>query len=518
MITSINSPMLKGMLISLLLFGFQHQVWSGPGHTDNATGKHSAEDESPMLVYTNHNEQTELFVEFAPLVVGQTSIFITHFTRLDNFKPIEAGELTIYLQQNNKTLARFRVTQPARQGIFLPAIQPRHAGRFKLMFELKTDDFTSLHDVGEIEVYAQSNLVKVPAHHEGEITYLKEQQWQQDFSLVQAVQRPLRKSVSAFAQIKAPATEFISVRAPVDGYFITPSPIFPAQNFSKQSLLGVVLPKLTEGTDIGHLQVALQQTQTQLALAQAELSRMQTLYEQGAVPQRRLFEAEKHYELAKVEQQTAQARLNQQRQKKNLTGIELIAPIDGQIIDVKVHSGEFVQAGDVLLSLATPYKRWLSVQIAEKFIGEITQPDGVWFKNQHQTITLDQQNHTKLVSHGLSINPKTRTLELIFEYSSDQAPNVVGAHYPVHVYVAPPQNRLSIPTSAIIDDNGLAVVYVQESGESFSRRLVKLGVRDGDWIEVINGIKSGERVVSQGAYFVKLASSSQDEIGHSHAH
>lgn len=518
MITNINSPVLKGWLIALLVFAGQHQAWSGPGHANNAASEHPAEDETPMVVFTDHNEHTELFVEFAPLVVGQSSTFITHFTRLDNFKPIETGELNIYLQQDNKTLARFRVTQPARQGIFMPGIQPRHAGRFQLVFELKTDDFTSRHDLGEIEVYAQSNQVNMPAHHEGEITYLKEQQWQQDFALSKANKRPLRKSVTGFAQIQPPASEYVRLRAPSDGYFLTSNPIFPGQTFSKQSQLGVVLPKLTEGTDIGHLQVALQQAQTQLALAQADLSRMQSLYEQGAVPQKRLFEAEKHYELAKVEQQTAQARLKQQGQQKNLTGIELLSPIEGQVIDIKVRSGEFVQAGDELLSLASPYKRWLSVQVPEKFSASLNQPGGVWFQSQNQTYTLDQQNHTKLVSQGLAIDAKTRSLELIFEYPADQAPNLVGARYPMHVYVEPAQQRLSIPASAVIDDNGLSVVYVQESGESFSRRVVKLGVRDGDWIQVINGVKAGERVVSQGAYFVKLASSSQDEIGHGHAH
>ncbi|MBE0494503.1 MAG: efflux RND transporter periplasmic adaptor subunit [Thiomicrospira sp.] len=518
MITNINSSVIKGLLIVLLAFGAQHQAWSGPGHAGNTESDHADEDEMPMVVFTDHNEHTELFVEFAPLVVGQTSTFISHFTRLDNFKPVEVGELTIYLQQDNKTLARFRVTQPARQGIFMPGIQPRHAGRFQLVFELTTADFTSRHELGEIEVVAQSNQVKVSAHNEGEITYLKEQQWQQDFGLMQASERPLRKAVSGFAQIQAPATEYVRLRAPSDGYFITASPIFPGQTFSKQSPLGVVLPKLSEGTDIGHLQVALQQAQTQLALAQADLNRMQTLFEQGAVPQRRLFEAEKHFELAKVEQQTAQARLKQQSQQTNLTGIELISPIEGQILDIKVRSGEFVQAGDELLSLASPYKRWLSVQVPEKFSTAINKPDGVWFQNQNQTYTLDQKNHTQLVSQGLVIDPKTRSLELIFEYPADQAPNLIGARYTVHVYVEPAQPRLSIPASAVIDDNGLAVVYVQESGESFSRRVVKLGVRDADWIEVVNGVKSGERVVSQGAYFVKLASSSQDEIGHGHAH
>ena len=506
------------LLTPLLMLGTLNPAWSGGNHAHGSANEHPAEDEPLMQVFTHHNEHTELFVEFAPLVAGQASTFITHFTRQNDFKAIEAGELTIHLQQGQKSLARFRVTNPVRSGIFLPSIQPRHAGRFRLVFELKTHEFTSIHDVGEIEVFAEANQVQVTEHPEGEITYLKEQQWQQDFALTQVKEQALRPSVTAFAQIQAPASASLVIRAPADGYFISAAPLLAGQAFEAQSSVGVVLPRLSEGTDLGHLQVALQQALTQTALAQAELTRMKTLFEQGAVPKKRLFEAEKHLELAKVEEKTAQNRLNQQSRQKNLTGIELTSPIKGQLIDIQVRSGEFVKAGEALFTLANADQRWLAVKVPEKFATRLHQPDGVWFNDQQQTYRLDSQNGTRLVSQGQMIDPKTRTLELLFEYSSNQAPNLIGASYPVHVYTQTAQQRLAIPNSAVIDDNGLAVVYVQESGESFSRRPVKLGMRDGDWVEVLAGVKGGERVVSQGAYFVKLASSSQDEIGHGHAH
>ncbi|MDR9499874.1 MAG: efflux RND transporter periplasmic adaptor subunit [Hydrogenovibrio sp.] len=519
MITRINATMLKSALIGLTMALSLNQAWSGQGHAPGTDHEEShAQDDAPTRVFTDHNEHTELFVEFAPLVVGQPSTFITHFTRLDNFEPIEAGQLTIHLQQDGRSLVRFRVTDPARTGIFLPSFQPRDAGRFQLVFELKTDEFTSLHNLGDIEIFAQASQVSVPEHHEGDITYLKEQQWQQDFALTKVSQQALRQSVAGLAQVQAPANGSMAIRAPSDGYFLSNVTLLPGQTFQAQNQLGVVLPKLSEGTDIGHLQVALQQTQTRLALAQAEFNRMQSLFTQGAVPQRRVFEAEKRYELAKVEQQTAQARLNQQSRQKNLNGIALNAPMDGQVIEVNVRSGEFVKTGEVLFTLADNAKRWLSVQIPEKFAGLIRQPDGLWLRDQQNTYRLDPQNQTHLVSQGRMIDPKTRTLALLFAYPTDQAPNVIGARYPARVYIEAAKPRLAIPASAVIDDNGLMVVYVQESGESFSRRIVQFGIRDGDWIEVLDGVKAGERVVSRGAYFVKLASSSQDEIGHGHAH
>ncbi len=75
-----------------------------------------------------------------------------------------------------------------------------------------------------------------------------------------------------------------------------------------------------------------------------------------------------------------------------------------------------------------------------------------------------------------------------------------------------------MPASAVLDENGIATVYVQSGGESFERRQIEAGVRDGDWIEVKGGVRAGERVVTRGAYLIKLAATRSEAVGHGHAH
>jgi membrane fusion protein, heavy metal efflux system len=55
-------------------------------------------------------------------------------------------------------------------------------------------------------------------------------------------------------------------------------------------------------------------------------------------------------------------------------------------------------------------------------------------------------------------------------------------------------------------------------GEAFERRVLQLGVRDGDWVEVRSGIADGERVVSKGAYQVRLAATAPAAMGEGHVH
>jgi multidrug efflux pump subunit AcrA (membrane-fusion protein) len=78
--------------------------------------------------------------------------------------------------------------------------------------------------------------------------------------------------------------------------------------------------------------------------------------------------------------------------------------------------------------------------------------------------------------------------------------------------------RPVIPAAAVVDDAGRPIVFVQTGGEAFERRAVTLGVRTGDAIQVTDGVKEGERVVTRGAYLVRLASLSTSVPAHGHVH
>jgi len=94
----------------------------------------------------------------------------------------------------------------------------------------------------------------------------------------------------------------------------------------------------------------------------------------------------------------------------------------------------------------------------------------------------------------------------------------VGMFADVHVVTGEVIDAVTIPVTSIVRESGLPVAYVQLSGEAFERRYVRLGIRDGAQIQVLEGIKAGERVVSVGAYAVRLAGASGQAPGHGHAH
>ncbi len=76
----------------------------------------------------------------------------------------------------------------------------------------------------------------------------------------------------------------------------------------------------------------------------------------------------------------------------------------------------------------------------------------------------------------------------------------------------------AIPESAIVEDGGRPVAFVQTGGESFERRPLRLGNRAAGVVHVLEGIEPGERVVHRGAYLVRLAAMSSSVPAHGHVH
>lgn len=93
-----------------------------------------------------------------------------------------------------------------------------------------------------------------------------------------------------------------------------------------------------------------------------------------------------------------------------------------------------------------------------------------------------------------------------------------GSFTPIKLAIGAAKESLAIPSSALLEDYGQFSVIVQLSGESFERRNVTIGNRNGDEVEILKGLTAEEVVVSKGAYQVKMASMSGQAPAHGHSH
>ena len=114
--------------------------------------------------------------------------------------------------------------------------------------------------------------------------------------------------------------------------------------------------------------------------------------------------------------------------------------------------------------------------------------------------------------------PATRTVALVYETDNRDGRYRVGQQLTLHVESAHTEDTVAIPDSAIVEEGGQPAAFVQLGGEAFEKRELTLGIRDGNFVQVLRGVSEGERVVTKGAMAIRLAAASNVIPAHGHAH
>jgi multidrug efflux pump subunit AcrA (membrane-fusion protein) len=121
------------------------------------------------------------------------------------------------------------------------------------------------------------------------------------------------------------------------------------------------------------------------------------------------------------------------------------------------------------------------------------------------------------ISRGRVLDQASRTLPLVFRLARPAPQIAVGQRVTVRLMTGARDEVVAVPVSALVDDGGRPVVFVQTAGESFERRPVTPGTRDAGYVAV-DEVTVGERVVTHGAPLVRLASLSTQVPAHGHVH
>lgn len=478
-------------------------------------------DEASIAV-TRYTSETELFVEFAPLVRGKDAEFVAHLTRLTDFTAVSEGKLVVTLSGGGQPEESGESEVSQTPGIFKPLLAPQHAGRRTLSFTLTTPGLSIRHEVGEVEVFADE---KTAAAAEGKapdpgIRYTKEQQWRDDFAVAQAKERAVRESVPVTALIRPRAAGEARVAAPGAGLLRAARSGVPqiGSRVSAGQVLAYLVPRLGADSDIATLELAVSKARLDADLASQELERLEKLLQAEAVAEKRVREARHRERIARAELSAAQRRVATYQGETG--GIALRSPINGTIVAVAGHPGASLDEGQTIFHIAELGRLWLEAQVPESDLGRIGAPAGAFFKldGDEKAIVLEVGKNARLIAFGGLVSPQTRTVPAILEFENPGERLKAGMQVRAGLYTGRMAQGVAVPAAAIVDDSGQPVVFVQKGGERFERRLVTPGPRDGDWIAISSGLAPGERIVTRGAWQVRLAASAPAQAGHGHAH
>ena len=483
-------------------------------------------DERPALSFTHWTDASELFIELPALVRGQPSACAAHVTKLDGFAPVAEGRVSVVLRSAAGD-ERFESPGPSVPGIFRPVAQPNAAGKYHLIVEVRAPGLIADHDLGEVLVHdsiaAARSATPKEAAPAGRIRFLKEQQWPIEFATQTIYERPIRSALRVTGTLVPRADGEVLVTAPVAGRVATSGRAFPrlGERVSANDLLALLAPRL-EAADLASLELAVTSATLEARFAEREQERLGALHREGAIPERRLQDAVHAVEEARANQGAAQRRLDQFRRVQQTVGrgegvVQLRAPLSGTITEVFVAPGTFVEAGAALLRVSDLTQLWLEAHVHEGDASKLAATGGASFRieGSHEELELPAES---LIARGSRIDPRTRTLDIIYAVDNAGGRLPLGAFARVYLDQGDEHRALALPSAAIVDDGGTFVVFVQVEGEAFERRIVRTGAQDRGYVEVRSGVSAGEHVVTRGAWSIKLAATSGAVPAHGHSH
>ncbi|MHB8216832.1 MAG: efflux RND transporter periplasmic adaptor subunit [Candidatus Sulfotelmatobacter sp.] len=264
-----------------------------------------------------------------------------------------------------------------------------------------------------------------------------------------------------------------------------------------------------------------QQAQKVLDAQEKVYQSRQQLYEQGALPRKELdqsgvevTQARNQYSIAKRHLDTLQAIGKQQELKAaagqlesakgkylgaaaQLSYSEIRSPIDGVVTDRPLYPGEMAAAGTAIVTVMD-----VSAVIAK---AHIPQADAALLKvGDKGTITVpgfDNPVEGKITVVSPALDPNSTTVEVWLEAKNPKQQLKPGTSVQLSLTAKTVKDALVVPAAAVITAaDGSSAVMIAGSDGKAHQKPVKLGIRQDDDVQILEGVSDGDKVVSTGAY------------------
>ncbi len=223
--------------------------------------------------------------------------------------------------------------------------------------------------------------------------------------------------------------------------------------------------------------------------------RYSALLKEGAITQQEFDQVKAQFEAAKAQVEQAKAGIRaaqSQRQAvaSNLKYASITSPVGGYVVQKMVDPGDLAVPGHPLLVVeAPPYL--FEAFLPERFMGRVK----VGQEYYVNVSGLESPLKGKVVEVSQSLDPATRTFRVKLKLEGGE-----GLRSGMYASMLIPEkvDVLIVPESAIVRRFDFTGVWVVRPDNTLELRFVKLGERRGDKVEVLSGLKEGERIVIQG--------------------
>lgn len=232
--------------------------------------------------------------------------------------------------------------------------------------------------------------------------------------------------------------------------------------------------------------------------AKLDFERQKSLHKQNFISQNQLDLAEKTFEINKAQLEQAQANLDFAKVQLDYT--KITAPISGIVASISTQEGETVAASfsaPTFVTIIDLERLEVWAYVDETDIGRIKE-------NQNATFAVDTYSDTDFEGIVTAIYPKAVIQDNVVNYVAtlkitDFKEKILRPEMTtsVTIYLERKENVLTVPNNAIKREQGKTVVTVIDKSGKMNKRNVKTGYSTNGYVEILEGVKEGEKVVIQ---------------------
>jgi cobalt-zinc-cadmium efflux system membrane fusion protein len=338
---------------------------------------------------------------------------------------------------------------------------------------------------------------------EGKIKMSVEVQKQNGVDVAQVKKQRLAGVISATGKVEANADKIAHVSPRISGKIVSVKASLGDSVSSGQALATL------DSVELGDALSRYHQSKTKLALAQSNMDRIKTLVEKKIAARKDILQAETDYKTIQTELRTDEDRLTlfgvstselgQEGRKKPLLPVR--SPMSGVITEKHAIVGELSDPSKSLYTIADLSSVWVVVDINEKDLAKVR-------KGQSARVIVGAFPDLKLTGRiayiADQLDQATRTVKARVEVANPGRklkPEMFATIELTLAADAPPV--LAVPEDAVQDLDGKKVVFVAEKEAEFAARQVQLGRGAGGAVEIISGLKEGERYAIKGSFILK---------------
>ena len=316
---------------------------------------------------------------------------------------------------------------------------------------------------------------------------------------------PFTESIKVGGQITAPPSSRKSIVAKTSGIVNLKPEIRIGSLVSSGESLGTVSTGDVVGSD------AIKTLQVEFESTKKELDRLTPLYEQGIV-------SAKDYNAAKTAYEKAKAAMG------NITagsGVTLVSPISGTLINLAVNNGEYVEAGKTIGYVGDNANLTLRADLPKRYHAKFDLINDAYIIpscGDCEGFLISDFNGKKLDGNISTNENISGFLPVYFSFKNNGS--IDGNSYvETYLQLEETKEQLAVPNQSLIEQQGEWFVFVKLDEDCYDKRPVKIGGSNGRKTVILAGIEPGEEVVVKGVSFVKLAENAGAvPESHSHSH